>query len=317
MSAPRVSIVVPTYNGAATLPALLEAVEKQRTDFGYELVAVDSGSGDGTLDLLAARAQHLIRIPKDTFNHGLTRNLGIEKARGEIVVLVVQDAVPASSDWLRLLTAPLLEDPRVAGTFARQLPRPEASRIARRMMARWVAAQDAPSHRRLHSTRDLEGMRPEERLRVCAFDNVCSAISRAVWKDHPFPAARFAEDLEWAKTVVGAGYETMFVPEATVFHSHDRSLSYELERTYIAHRRLYELFGLRTIPTARHLCRSWLVTLSDHLRCLVSEPGPVPGPREIVRTMGLALVWPLGQYLGGRAGANGTPSVSLLTGEEV
>jgi rhamnosyltransferase len=317
MSAPKVSIVVPTYNGADTLPALLDAVEGQRTDFGYELVAVDSGSDDGTLDLLKSRTQQLIRIPKDTFNHGLTRNLGIEKARGEVVVLMVQDAVPASSDWLRLLIAPLLESPRVAGTFARQIPRPEASRIARRMMARWVAAQDAPTHQRLNSAPDLERMRPDERLRVCAFDNVCSAISRTVWNDHPFPEARFAEDLEWAKTVVGAGYETIFVPEAAVFHSHDRSLSYELERTYIAHRRLYELFGLRTIPTPRHLCRSWLVTLWDHLQCLVSEPGPVAGPREIARTMGLAFVWPLGQYLGGRAGANGAPSVSLLTGEEV
>lgn len=317
MTPPKVSVVVPTYNGAATLPALLEAVEGQRTDFGYELVVVDSGSDDGTLDLLASRAQCLIRIPKEAFNHGLTRNLGIEKARGEIVVLMVQDAVPASSDWLRLLTAPLLEDPRVAGTFARQIPRPEASRIARAMLARWVAAQSVSSRQRVASARELEEMPPDERLRVCAFDNVCSAISRAVWKDHPFPAARFAEDLEWAKTVVIAGYETIFVPEAAVFHSHDRSLSYELERTYIAHRRLYELFGLRTIPTARHLGRSWVVTLSDHLRCLVSEPGPVPGPREIVRTMGLAFVWPLGQYLGGRAGANGTPSMSLLTGERV
>jgi len=316
MTAPSVSIVVPTYNGAGTLPALLDAVEKQQTDFEYELVAVDSGSTDGTLGLLEPRARSLIRIPKDQFNHGSTRNLGIEAARGEIVVLLVQDAVPADSDWLRRLTEPLLENPRVAGTFARQLPRPEASRIARRMMSRWVATQDTPSHQKL-GTVPLETLSPGERLRVCAFDNVCSAISRSVWKKYPLPAARFSEDLEWAKTVVQAGYETKFVPESVVIHSHDRSLSYELERTYIAHRRLYELFGLRTIPSLGRLCRSWTVTLWDHLECLVSEPGPVPGTAEILRTMGLAFAWPLGQYLGGRAGANGTPHAPLLAGEEV
>ena len=316
MTGPRVSIVIPTLNGARTLPALLDALEEQRTDFGRELIAVDSGSDDGTLDLLAAKADRVVQIPKESFDHGLTRNLGIGNARGEVVVLLVQDAIPASSDWLQLLTAPLFESSHVAGTFARQLPRPEASRIARRMLARWMASQDT-SGRQSSSAPRLAAMAPLERLRVCAIDNVCSAISRRVWQEHPFPAARFAEDLAWGKAVVEAGYETKFVPEAAVLHSHDRSLSYELERTYIAHRRLYELFGLRTIPTARNLARSWVVTLWDHLHCLASEPGPKPGPREILRTLGLAFVWPLGQYLGGRAAANGAPQGSLLTGERV
>ena len=117
----RVSIVVPTLDGAATLPALLDAVAGQQAPFSFEVVAVDSGSADGSLDLLEGRVARLVRIERASFDHGLTRNRGIEAARGELVVLTVQDAVPASPGWLASLVAPLLDDSSVAGTYARQV----------------------------------------------------------------------------------------------------------------------------------------------------------------------------------------------------
>ena len=111
MSAPLVSIVLPTRNGGDVLAETLAAIARQRTDFPYEIVAVDSGSTDGTLPRLEAVAQQLIRIPPSSFNHGLTRNLGVERARGELVVLMVQDAVPVSDDWLATLTGPRAGQP--------------------------------------------------------------------------------------------------------------------------------------------------------------------------------------------------------------
>ncbi|MFH1132673.1 MAG: glycosyltransferase [Pseudomonadota bacterium] len=297
----KVSIVIPTKNGATTLPAVLDAIDSQRTDWDYEVVVVDSGSVDGTIRLVENRVQHLIQIPPEKFNHGLTRNLGIEQAQGRAVVMLVQDSVPSDTRWLHKLVSPLFEKQELAGTFGRQIPRPEASRICRRMLFRWVASR-MESYVRTQVTEEvMQEMTPVERLTTCAFDNVCSCVSREVWEKHPFPSAPFAEDLEWAKTVLQAGYSIAYVPDAAVVHSHDRSLSYELARTYIAHKRLYDIFGLHTIPTAKHLCRSVLVTALDHARCLIEEPGPAPDLREILRTMGLAVVWPLGQYLGGLA----------------
>src|SRR5262245_53389271 len=100
MTPPFVSIVLPTFNGAKTLPAVLDGISAQRVDFSTEVVAVDSSSTDGTADLLRRRADRLISIATEEFNHGLTRNLGVEHARGELVVMLVQDAVPASPRWL-------------------------------------------------------------------------------------------------------------------------------------------------------------------------------------------------------------------------
>lgn len=309
MSKERVSILIPTLNGMATLPEVLEAIRQQHFSSELELVAVDSGSTDGTCDFLRSRVDCLIQITRDQFNHGLTRNLGIERCSGELVVLLVQDAKPASASWLTALIAPFIGDDSLAGTFARHLPRPEASRITRRMARRWVTAQDRPARKRLENREALHDLAPLERLRSCAFDNVCACISRAVWQRHPFPRALFAEDLEWAKTVMEQGYPVAYVPEATVYHSHERSVSYEFKRTYLAHHRLYQLFGLCTIPSLHSLGRSLGVSLWDHASCLLQEPGPTPEIAEIFRTLELALAWPVGQYLGALTAKRGWAAV--------
>ena len=93
---PEVSIVVPTRNGVATLPALIEAIAAQADAAARELIVVDSGSTDGTLEVVRAAANHVIEIPSSRFNHGTSRNLGLERASGRFVVLTVQDARPVA-----------------------------------------------------------------------------------------------------------------------------------------------------------------------------------------------------------------------------
>ena len=82
MSASLVSIALVTRNGVATLPPLLDALARQRVDFPVEIVVVDSGSTDGSAELLARSVDRFVTIPHETFNHGLTRNLAVERSRG-------------------------------------------------------------------------------------------------------------------------------------------------------------------------------------------------------------------------------------------
>lgn len=305
MSVPRVSVLIPTWNGGDTLREALDSIAAQDTHLAFEVVAVDSGSTDGTLQLLASRADRVLRIPPGTFDHGATRNRGIEECRGEWVVLLVQDAVPASRRWLSELVRPLEADPRVAGSYARQIPRADASALTRSMLARWVAAGETPRVQEPLSAEELEALAPAERHERCAFDNVCSCLRRSAWERIPFRPARIAEDLVWGREVLLAGHRLAYAPEAAVVHSHERSLGYELGRTYLVHRRLGELFGLRTLPGLPQLVRAVLVSLAAHTRCLWRAHKPILPPRELGRAVALAFVWPLGQYLGGRAFATG------------
>jgi hypothetical protein len=90
-----------------------------------------------------------------------------------------------------------------------------------------------------------------------------------------------------------------------VLHSHDRSAGYELARTYVLHHELFRLFGVRTIPTFGGLARAISSSIGLHLKSVSLGPAERRGVREIWRTLGLAVAWPLGQYLGALCAARG------------
>jgi GT2 family glycosyltransferase len=299
----QISIVIPTLNGGPTLWRLLRRISAQRSDLDVELLAVDSGSTDDTCSALREHGASVISVPPGSFNHGATRNLALTRARGEFAVLLVQDAVPAHDEWLTELVRPLLEYPDVAGAFARQQPWPNASRVTAHYLAEWTGAQPV-SRVAGPLTRDgLSRMSPAERHAACVFDNVCSCIRLAVWRDHPFRPTPIAEDLEWALEVLTAGHRLVYAPDAVVWHSHERRVSYELQRTYLVHQRLQALFGLSTIPTLLALVRAVGSTLPLHLQLALREPRR--RTRALARATGLAVALPLGQYLGARSAREG------------
>jgi rhamnosyltransferase len=297
VSEPLVSVLLVTRDGMATLPAVLDAVAAQTAPFAFEVVAIDSGSRDGTAELLAARADRLTAISPDEFDHGDTRNRGVAACRGSFVALLVQDAVPVGAGWLAALVAPLLADDRLAATWARQVPSADASALTRFYLATWAGTASEARLQEIASAADLAALTPAERHALCGFDDVCSCLRRSAWEAIPFRPTPIAEDVEWARDALLAGWRIRYTPEAAVVHSHERSAAYELRRTRSTHARLAALFGLRTVPTAGALLRAWVWALRAHLRVCASRP------RELPRALALAVALPLGQYLGGRDGA--------------
>ena len=92
MTPPWLSVIVPTYNGAAYLPAALESVVSQN-DLDIEVIAIDDGSTDGTLAILDSFAGRLriTVIQRRVGNWVANSNLGVERARGEWVCFLHQD----------------------------------------------------------------------------------------------------------------------------------------------------------------------------------------------------------------------------------
>jgi rhamnosyltransferase len=294
-----VSVVIPTLDGADTLPGVLDALERQRAPFAFEVVAVDSGSRDGTLELLRERPLRLCEIPPQDFDHGETRNLAVRLARGDPVVLLTQDARPCGEGFLASLVAPFA-DRRVAGVYGRQVPRPDCDVVTRRQLESWLTGRSAPARAEL-AGRSWEGLSPLERFELCTFDNVCSAIRRAAWEEVPFPRTSFGEDLGWGREVIRRGWQIAYQPLAAVEHSHRRSLLYEWRRTRACHARLYELFGLATVPRARHVLRAVLANWRSDLPYVWRHaPGGSERLRQLGRIGGLSVVGPLAQYLGAR-----------------
>ncbi|MEA2115042.1 MAG: glycosyltransferase, partial [Thermodesulfobacteriota bacterium] len=97
-----VSVILPTWNGAQWLEAVLSGLEQQ-TLVPDEIIVVDSGSTDGTLDIVRRHGIRLVEIAQQDFDHGGTRTMAAGLAAGDILVFMTQDAVPAGRDALEQL----------------------------------------------------------------------------------------------------------------------------------------------------------------------------------------------------------------------
>src|SRR3954452_24908160 len=96
----KVTVAIPVLNGARYLNEVLAAVRAQRVDREVELLIVDSGSTDASLDVAERHGARIHRIPNHEFSHGGTRNLAMQRAEGEHVAFLTQDATRASDGWL-------------------------------------------------------------------------------------------------------------------------------------------------------------------------------------------------------------------------
>ena len=122
-----ISVVIPVKDGGADLVRCLDAIARQQVDDEVEVVIVDSGSTDGSVEIARARGARVHEIPPEEFNHGRTRNLGAELANGDVLVFTSQDAFAADERWLSRLVAPLRSGRTVAGVYGRQLPHEDAT----------------------------------------------------------------------------------------------------------------------------------------------------------------------------------------------
>ena len=95
-AAPKVSIIVPVYNMERYLGKCLDALTKQ-TLVDIEIVAVNDGSTDSSLNILRAYAEKDPRIriiDKPNSGYGASMNRGIDEARGEYIGIVEPDDYP-------------------------------------------------------------------------------------------------------------------------------------------------------------------------------------------------------------------------------
>src|SRR3990170_1695789 len=174
-----VSVLVLTKNGRAYLGELLESIKAQDGwSQSCEIIAVDSGSRDGTLEMLGRFGARVVRIPAAEFSHGRTRNLAAGQAKGEYLVFLTQDATPANARWLASLLSPLREDAEIAGAYSRHLPRPRCHPMEwRRIVEMEFSGRPDSIVNRAVGNPDYGG----NPAFFYFFSNVSSALRRTVW----------------------------------------------------------------------------------------------------------------------------------------
>ncbi len=225
----KISIILLTKNGERFISQVLSGIFSQSGSF--EVIAVDSGSTDGTLEILKSFPVSLFQIPPGEFNHGLTRNFGVSKAApgSKYLVFLSQDAAPLPG-WLEGLIGLMEADTAMAGVFSRQVPRDGGNPVLRRyMIEEWGQCGGL-----VKITKEIKDSDDYERRKswYTAFSNTSSAVRREVFEKFPFRAVEFAEDRLWAADVLEAGCKIVYEPASMVIHSHDYSLVEQFRQNF-------------------------------------------------------------------------------------
>ena len=224
---------MPTWQGMEFLERVLDALAAQRTDFAWDFLAIDSGSTDGTWELLGSRASDFPvplrreRIHGVEFDHGDTRNLLAARSRGELMVFLTQDAIPGSPGWLAGLVGNF-DDPSVGAAYSRNVPRPDADVLTKIFSAGDPGYAEGRRETVLPPADEYAAMGPHERRLLYNFNDVASAFRRDLWERHPFPRTPFGEDILMARAFLEAGHKVVYDDVAVVEHSHD----YDADETY-------------------------------------------------------------------------------------
>ncbi len=201
---PRASVVIPAYYSSATLGDCLEGLRRQ-TWRDFEVIVVNSSPEEETRRIIERYPEvRFEQSPQRLYPHA-ARNLGVEMARGELLVFTDPDC-RARPDWLeRLVAAHDAGHPVVGGAME------PAS-------GRWF-------ERGVHLTKyswALSGL-PAGPHAILASANVCYA--RRVWEIlGPFEGHLFAGDAIQSWRAATAGFEPWFEPRAVVEHHHGGSL---------------------------------------------------------------------------------------------
>lgn len=245
MTSPAVTVTVLTYNGEQYLDALLTAVEGQRYEGLVDVLVIDSGSTDRTLEIVAAHpVVRLHAIPNSEFGHGATRNLAAQLATGEFVVYLTHDAVPASDRWLAEIVAPMADDERVAAVVGKQVARRGAPPVLKYDIQR-VFERMGPDYGVTVVWDTGRPVSEAERAAAAFYSDANSAARRSVLLGEvPYREVDYAEDQVFGRDLFDRGFRKAYAPQAAVEHSNDTTL-----RTFGA-RIAADLVGLRAIGTA-------------------------------------------------------------------
>lgn len=205
-----VSVGIPTRNAMPLLPRLLEAVLGQETPRRVELMALDSGSTDGTLALLGKHPVRIITIPQETFDWGRLRERLHEEATGRIVISLSQDAIPARADWVDCLIRPLI-DSETGASCGSSIPDP----------LRHFPQFPWEKNGYYYFTREIKKFTARYGKGM-SFAN--TAVPRVVWENiHVDPQAT-GEDFGFQTKLHRAGLRIAFPQDAPVYHHHNYAL---------------------------------------------------------------------------------------------
>ncbi|MDH7944939.1 MBL fold metallo-hydrolase [Pseudohongiella sp. SYSU M77423] len=234
----KFSFVIRTLNEARYLQDLLEAILRQNVEGStYEVVIVDSGSTDGTLDIARNYGCRILHINREDFSFGRSLNIGCEAALGEVLVITSGHCVPVDEKWLSKLCAPLFGGD-AEYVYGRQIGGSDSYFSETRIFNKYFPEQSKIPQKGFNC------------------NNANSALLKSIWQRYKFNEELTGlEDMELAKRLVLDHGRVAYVGDASVYHYHSESWSQirrRFEREAIALQQIMPQVHVSVLDTLRY-----------------------------------------------------------------
>ncbi len=219
-----VSVIIPTFNAGGNIRKLITALKEDAPE-GTEIIVIDSSSTDGTAMAARGLGARVEVIPREKFDHGGTRTLAGKSARGDFLVYLTQDVIPAGPGTLGNLLKPFGEDETIGAVYGRQLPNPDATVFAAHL--RFFNYPPQSSVKRLND-RAVYG------IKTAFLSNSFTAYRKSALEAVGWFGQKLicSEDLHAGAKLLLAGYKLSYQAAAAVFHSHNYTAFEEAGRYF-------------------------------------------------------------------------------------
>ncbi len=209
-----VSLVMRSYNEAWALGDTLAGVFDQDYAGRIELIVIDSGSTDGSVEIIERyNPAHFRQISSSEYIPGKVLNWGLETASNDWVVFLNSDATPANKQWLTELLKAGVETVNIGAAFSRQIPREDCQAVFAHDYDRCFGPD--------RESRDWDHF----------FSMVSCLAYKPVWEKYKIREdLQYAEDDEWTRRLKREGYQVIYAEKSIAIHSHNYTLAQSYKR---------------------------------------------------------------------------------------
>jgi glycosyltransferase involved in cell wall biosynthesis len=210
----KCSVIIRAFNEEKFIGKLMHGIKEQTTSFDVEIVLVDSGSTDRTVEIAQEYGAIIVSIKPEDFSFGYALNVGCQRSSGDILVFASAHVYPVYKDWLETLVKHF-DRSEVELVYGRQVG-DETSRFAeRRLLERWFP--NVSDFNQSHS--------------FC--NNANCAVRREAWLKNKYDETLTGlEDIDWAEKFIQRGGKLVYDANAVIVHVHHESYDKIFNRYY-------------------------------------------------------------------------------------
>ncbi len=235
-----VSVVIPTLNAGHEFGWLLQKLFAQKGIGRIEVVVVDSGSQDATVQLARQAGCVVVEILPKEFSHSYARNRGADAATGDYLVFMVQDAYPIGDYWMAGMLQFLHDhaSDKVVAASCAEYSRSDSDVMYDSMIHTHYQFLGCLHYDRIGELREPghASLRSQGQL-----SDVSCMIGRDIFQRYRY-RGDYAEDLDLGIRLIQDGYRVAMLASVKVIHSHNRPAYYYLKRSFVDVVFLVELF---------------------------------------------------------------------------